>query len=284
MTAHDVVARVRKILKVKQVGHAGTLDPMATGVLPIAVGSCCRLLSYLAGDKTYIAGILLGKRTTTDDIEGEVIEESGVIPDADKVTSLLMSFVGDSQQIPPNYSAVHHQGKRLYELARAGKLPDDIKARPVTIHAIEILACAPPVVRARIACGAGTYIRSIARDLGDALGTGGCLQSLQRVQSGPFEIKNSISLEELAKLSQDNLLDTAVIRAESVLGLPSINVDEATAHKLSNGQILPPETCRQIGQQSSPLLLITCNDKLVALCRRIDGDKLKPEVVVANAK
>lgn len=299
MTAHDVVYAVRKITGIKQVGHAGTLDPAATGVLPVAVGKACRLLRYLASGKTYVAELLLGTATTTDDLEGEVLERNETMPDPRSVEQVLEQFKGPIEQLPPSYSAVHHEGKRLYELARKGIIPEGIATRKVTVHKLEILDMTLPVVQVRIACSAGTYIRSIARDLGTKLSVGGCLKSLLREVAGPFTLDKSVTLEELRVLGSENRLKEVMIEPGSVLDLESVSVDEQLAKKLSYGQAITLEMLSNAGihdinrgsQGPEPLILRydgNSEDSLLAVCRIVSGTDssdtlLKPEVVIVGA-
>jgi tRNA pseudouridine55 synthase len=199
-TSHDCVAKVRKFLRLKRVGHAGTLDPAATGVLPIAFGKATRLLQYLPDDKAYHATIRLGVRTTTDDLEGEVISENactGLTLEA--IIAQLPQFFGKIDQIPPSYSAIQVDGKRLYDLARQG-VAVEAPMRTVEVFNIDILDWREgefPELEIAIACGAGTYIRAIARDLGEALQTGGTLAGLQRTVSSGFELSSSITMSDL---------------------------------------------------------------------------------------
>jgi tRNA pseudouridine55 synthase len=200
-TSHDCVAKVRRILHTKRVGHGGTLDPMATGVLPIAVGLATRLLPYLPEKKAYRARIRFGMTTNTDDREGEVLR-SNPCPHLtlETVQAYLPQFFGTIEQIPPIYSAIQREGKRLYELARKGEI---VKAPPrrVEIYGITVLgwyAGEYPEMEVAIACGPGTYIRAIARDLGELAGTGGTLAGLTRTESCGLFLAESISLETLA--------------------------------------------------------------------------------------
>lgn len=199
-TSHDCVAKVRKFLRLKRVGHAGTLDPAATGVLPIALGKATRLLQYLPDDKAYHATIRFGVRTTTDDLEGEVLSENactGLNLEAVKVQ--LPQFVGKIEQIPPSYSAIQVDGKRLYDLARQG-IAVEAPMRTVEVFKIDILNWREgefPELELAIACGAGTYIRAIARDLGEALQTGGTLAALQRTVSSGFKLGDSVTINDL---------------------------------------------------------------------------------------
>lgn len=199
-TSHDCVARVRRLLRGSKVGHGGTLDPAASGVLPLAVGKATRLLQFLRQDKAYQATIQLGISTTTDDLEGEIIaSQSAAGLSLEQIVPVLQRFQGKIVQIPPQYSAIQVQGKRLYDLARAGEQVE-VPARTVEIFKIEILdwrAGEIGQLDVEIACGGGTYIRAIARDLGVALQTGGTLAALTRTRSSGFDLEDSLSLEEL---------------------------------------------------------------------------------------
>jgi tRNA pseudouridine55 synthase len=200
ITSHDCVARVRRVLGTKKVGHGGTLDPAATGVLPIAIGSCTRLLPYLPTAKAYRAVIRFGLRTTTDDLEGEVIEQLGAGSlDLAAVQAVMTQFVGQLQQVPPAYSAIQVDGRRSYDRARAGE-EFTLPARPVEVYGIEVLNWQPgklPELTVEIRCGGGTYIRSIARDLGAVLGCGATLANLVRTLSCNLPLKNAVALENL---------------------------------------------------------------------------------------
>lgn len=295
ITAFDVVARVRKILSIKRVGHAGTLDPMATGVLPVALGKACRLIRFLDGTKTYRAEILLGTQTDTDDITGRVIEQRSALPDAEEVVRAAAFYSGELDQVPPAYSAVHYQGKRLYELARAGKAPEDIECRRVCVHEFQIEAVALPVVHARITCSAGTYIRSIARDLGKQLGCGGCLQKLERTAAGPFTIERSFTLDELADIYSRGDLASAIYSPAEAIGLPSIALEREQARLLTLGQSLVV-SADLIEQAVAKLradfnsakalehIVVTYAGELIAVCRQTAQNYLSPEVVIAHAE
>jgi tRNA pseudouridine55 synthase len=204
-TSHDCVAKVRRILQTKKVGHGGTLDPAAVGVLPIAIGKATRLLEYLPTGKAYRAIIRLGVQTTTDDLEGEVIYSQPVTDvTIEQIRQALTEFIGEIVQTPPMYSAIQVNGQRLYKLARAGEVIE-VPTRQVTIDSIDILNWTPgdfPEVEVQIACGGGTYIRSIARDLGVKLGTRGVLAFLERNASCGLQLADSITLEELEQQQQ----------------------------------------------------------------------------------
>ncbi len=215
-TSMDVCARVRGLLrrggapKRVKVGHTGTLDPMATGVLVVLIGRATRLCDRLmADDKVYEAGIDLARRSNTDDAEGE-IEEVAVFraPTDAEVASVLAPFVGTIQQRPPAFSALHVGGRRAYDLAREGR-PVDLPARPVRIDELRVLSYVFPSLSVRVTCGKGTYIRSLARDIGAALGTGGMLTALRRTRVGPYDLSMSRTPDSLpGQLSQTDLLPT----------------------------------------------------------------------------
>lgn len=229
-TSHDCVARVRRILKLKRVGHAGTLDPAATGVLPIALGKATRLLQFLPPNKAYHAKIRFGITTTTDDLEGEILTTQSVPHlQLENIQAILPQFIGKISQIPPIYSAIQVQGKRLYDLARKGEIID-IPSRIVEVFDLKILNWYPgefPELEIAIACGSGTYIRSIARDLGALLNTGATLANLIRTESSGFGLENSLTLETLETQVQEqtfvplsptialNHLTTIILTAES---------------------------------------------------------------------
>lgn len=284
ITAHDVVARVRRGLKIKQVGHGGTLDPLATGVLPVAIGKATRLLRFLESDKVYLATILLGTRTTTDDMAGEVLKidaSAATSISQSDVTEALRSFIGNIQQRPPMYSAVHLDGKRMYAMARAGTLPSaqEIPLRNVTVYSIDVLDYAPPVVQARIKCGAGTYIRSIARDLGEMLGCGGCLQSLLREQAGPFHVTDSVSLDDVSPA-------ISLVPPEDALTLPRFVLSEEQHFKIIRGQSFDFDTAEVQG--SAEYVLAMHHHVLTAVCKLNHSEsdassvRIQPEVVLEN--
>lgn len=338
MTAHDVVARVRRILGVKQIGHSGTLDPMATGVLPIAVGQACRLIRFLADDKVYDAEILFGRSTTTDDIEGEIIDSIDSFPDDAKIDASIPKFIGKIEQYPPLYSAVHVGGRRLYEMARNGELPPEIPLRNVEVFSIEKLPLKEqlpsplsgkrhgatienPVTEADIQnckrarllihCGSGTYIRSIARDLGQLLGAPACLSALDRTRVGEFSIDESLSLSDLENALKTRSAETLLAAPVNCLALSRISISEEHARKLRFGQrihvAVPASPCIKNDlrneEESAQCVMAICNEALVAICSllrpgfnseqnrlaALDDSthtvmELKPEVVISDGR
>ncbi len=196
-TSHDVVDKVRKLLKQKKVGHTGTLDPVATGVLPLVLGKATKIARYLTGgDKAYRATFRLGTTTDTLDGAGAVIDDRPVEVDEARVREVLASFVGEIEQIPPMYSAKKQDGKRLYELARRG-VEVEREPKKVTVFAVDLLEWTLPDVTVDVRCSAGTYVRVLAQDVGEALGCGGHLHRLRRTAAGPFRDEDAVTLETL---------------------------------------------------------------------------------------
>ncbi len=238
LTSHDCVARVRRLLKIKKVGHGGTLDPAATGVLPIAVGKATRLLSFLPENKAYEAKIRFGVTTTTDDLEGEIIKrQSASHITLALIKPLLKHFLGEIEQIPPMYSAIQKNGKRLYELARKGETVE-VPVRMVKVNKIEILDWYVgefPELVLNIQCGSGTYIRAIARDIGEKLGVGGTLASLTRTESCGMILSETITLEEIkTQLKEDNF---SLLKPELLLqDLPKITLSNEDSKRWCQGQ------------------------------------------------
>ncbi|MGA7937022.1 MAG: tRNA pseudouridine(55) synthase TruB [Kovacikia sp.] len=237
-TSHDCVAKVRRLLKLKRVGHAGTLDPAAQGVLPIALGRATRLLQFLRQDKAYRATIRFGMSTATDDLEGDILR-SEPVPELtlEAVKTALQEFQGVIQQIPPNYSAIQVQGNRLYDLARTGQ-EIVVPPRQVEVFDLQVLDWRSgdfPELDLAIACGPGTYIRAIARDLGKALHTGGTLAALSRTTSSGFNLSESLTLETLESQIQQGIFHP-IAPAASLAHLPLISLPELLAHRWCQGQ------------------------------------------------
>lgn len=200
MTSHDVVSRVRRIFKMRRVGHAGTLDPLATGVLVMLLGRSTKLFpKFEAFDKAYRATLILGKRTDSADIQGKLLEEKSYSHiTRDQIEAVLREFLGDIEQIPPMVSALKVKGKRLYQLARKGI---EVKREPrkIRIDKLELMAFQPPRVTFYLECSKGTYVRKIAEDIGERLGCGACIDEIQRTKVGPFVIESAVGLEQLTQ-------------------------------------------------------------------------------------
>jgi tRNA pseudouridine55 synthase len=259
MTSHDVVDRVRSWAKQRRVGHLGTLDPLATGVLPIALGEATKLSQLLTlGQKGYAGRIRLGVDTATYDREGEVLRESsGPWPEREELEKALDPFRGDIEQVPPPYSAVKRGGEAAYLRARRGE-EVELEPRKVTLHELEVTAYDPPFVSLKVICSAGTYLRSLAHDLGRGLGIGGTLWDLRRTRSGPFSIDRAVSLEDLDSLGPERVIPLA-----AATGLPTYEVDAGVARKVSQGVQLGRHQVR--GAIPQGLLQLVHKGRLVAL-------------------
>ena len=237
MTSHDVVDRVRRISGQRRVGHTGTLDPAATGVLVVCLGQATRVAEYLmASDKVYRAQIRLGVSTDTHDAEGEVTATAEVDVSEEEVRKALASFVGSIQQIPPMYSALKREGVPLYKLARQG-ITVEREPRSVKIHSIELLEWNPPLLTIQVKCSPGTYIRALARDLGQRLDCGAHLQSLTRLASGHFTLEKAVSLDELAEaFAQGSWQEIIHPMDEALLDFEPMVVDAQTEKRIRHGQ------------------------------------------------
>lgn len=235
-TSHDVVARLRGILGQKKIGHTGTLDPDAEGVLPICLGKATKVCDLLTNkDKVYEAILLLGKNTDTQDISGEVLEEKEVTCSIKEVYEVIQSFNGEQEQIPPMYSALKVNGRKLYELAREGKTVER-KARKITVHEIKIHEIVLPRVSMTIECSKGTYIRTLCHDIGQQLSCGGCMEKLLRTKVGGFMIEDSLRLEQIEILKDIGQLDEHIISIDSIFpDYPKITVKEEFKKLLDNG-------------------------------------------------
>jgi tRNA pseudouridine55 synthase len=266
MTSHDVVARIRRMAGTRRVGHAGTLDPMATGVLVVGVEKATRLLGHLAmAEKEYLATIRLGQTTDTDDAEGLVIAKASAADlSADALRAAIVPLTGDIQQVPPGISAIKVGGKRAYRLTRQGAAPE-LAARSVTVRAFvigEVRRHGDLVdVDAAVTCSSGTYIRALARDLGEALGVGGHLTYLRRVRSGAYRIDAARTLDQLAANFEVTPLADAAAAA-----FPRLDVTEEQARTVAHGGRLPA-----VGLGPGPAAVFGPDGSLIALMREEDG-------------
>ena len=239
LTSHDVVARVRRLAGMRRVGHSGTLDPAATGVLVVCLGKATRLVEYLVGRKKIYRGtVTLGQETTTYDAEGEIVSEKPV-PELTRemIDTALESFRGDILQVPPMVSAIKKDGQPLYKLAREGKVVER-KARPVTVYNLVIIDVRLPDIDLEIECSAGTYIRSIAHDLGAALGCVGHLSHLRRTAVGEFSVERAV---QLADLTPENIQTHLLPLDRAVNHLPRVNLNDQQTIDLCNGKLIERE-------------------------------------------
>ncbi len=242
ITSFDVIYKLRKIFGIKKIGHAGTLDPLADGVLPVAVGNASRLLEYLEGDKAYVAKIFFGANSTTYDDEGEKTEVANANFSEVEFLSVLPQFLGKIKQIPPIYSAIKVGGKKLYELAREGKDDIELTPRDVEIYDISLLEFNLPYVTISVSCSSGTYIRSLAYDLGVALKTGAYIKELKRTKSNGFEISSAIQIENACADDITNPLE--------VINFPSYELNEAEYLRVKNGNSIGANSEYGINQKT----------------------------------
>ena len=265
ITSHDVVSALRRITKVKQIGHTGTLDPFAEGVLPICIGKATRLIEYLDDDKAYTGTIQLGSSTTTYDLEGEEVNFSDKKVTFNEIEAALDKFRGEIEQLPPIYSAIKVNGKKLYEYAREGK-EVKIEPRGVNISNLQILNFYPETrqLELHIECSKGTYIRSIANDLGEELGTYGHLVKLVRVKAGMFEVNNAVSLEHI-QTKED--VEKLLIAPLTKLNYMTYELNKNELVKVSNGTAIMPS--KELPGNS--LILLTSQERLIAAAKMTKG-------------
>lgn len=277
MTSGDVVTRVRRASGVKKVGHAGTLDPMATGVLVIGVGPVTRLIRFVQDQpKEYLATALFGVATDTLDADGAVLTRDEMWFRPEEIEEAARRFVGDIMQVPPMVSALKHEGRRLYDLARRGETVDR-QPRPVTVHELEILSVGPgpyPEVELRVVCGAGTYIRSLAADMAAALGGDAHLTALRRTCVGSLGIDRAMSLDDL-----DSWEDRLLTPAEALADLPSVTVSPETAAAVRNGVPLVGGDAVEGCPGDRPYRVQDDTGELLAVYQR-SGGKARPLVVL----
>jgi tRNA pseudouridine55 synthase len=238
-TSFDVVAKLRGILKQKKIGHTGTLDPMAEGVLIVCLGTATKLVDMItAGDKCYQAHMLLGETTDTEDVTGNVLSRSEVNVSEEAVVEAIKSFAGDYDQIPPMYSAIKKDGKKLYEYARAGQVIERTP-RPVSIYSIDDIGIEMPYASFTVHCSKGTYIRSLCRDIGERLGCGAVLSGLKRDEVHGFTADDALTLDEVSRLKNEGGLDRYILSADSLLSeYPAYEIKQEYARYLYNGNKL----------------------------------------------
>lgn len=239
-TSHDVVAKLRGILKQKKIGHTGTLDPDATGVLPVCLGKATKVCGLLSDtDKTYRCVLLLGTETDTQDVSGAVLQRRKVTAGEEQVKKAVAGFIGDYHQIPPMYSALKVNGKKLYQLAREGKEVERAK-RHVVIHGIRILEISLPRVTMEVACSKGTYIRTLCHDIGAALGCGGCMEGLTRIRAAGFSMEDSHTLSQVEQAVKEGSLQDLLLPIDTVFAdYPKVTVAAECQKLLENGNRLP---------------------------------------------
>jgi tRNA pseudouridine55 synthase len=282
-TSHDVVALVRRLASTRRIGHGGTLDPFAAGVLPLFLGQATRLVEYHLGDeKAYRATMCFGSSSTTDDLDGELTPIEGPGPTREEVTAGLAAFVGPQLQQPPPYSAVQVGGRRAYKIARSGEIPE-LSPRPVTIHRLELVAWdaadpSRPIAEVEVRCSAGTYVRAIARDLGTRLGSGAYLCGLVRSASGPFTIDGAVTLDTLRTAAAAGPDGVRALLLPSDVGLeaiPAIRLNDAEVADAGMGRFVRPEAGVGDAKPDEPIRLLDPSGRIVGMAR-LDGRRVAP--------
>ncbi|WP_230467202.1 tRNA pseudouridine(55) synthase TruB [Lujinxingia vulgaris] len=280
MTSFDVVRRVRRLAGTRKVGHTGTLDPDATGLMGVVLGRCTKLANFLTLDeKVYAFEMVLGSATDTEDASGEVIEVAGwehVTREA--FEEAMAGFLGTIQQVPPIYSALKVDGKRAHALARAGE-EVHLEARPIEIFELELMSFEPPHVSMRVRCGSGTYVRALVRDLGKAVGSVAHTRSIRRISVGEFDLEQAYRLDEL---SEENFWEKVLSPARMVGSLDQVHIDDEQRRAVGFGQtiLVAPEL-----PMDAPIAVIDANDELVAIMARKEshdpqGSRLAPRRVL----
>ncbi len=276
ITSHDVVNVVRRLANTQRVGHTGTLDPLATGVLVVLVGAATRLAQFIDdNDKAYRAVVRLGETTTTDDAAGDIVERHPVTVGRAEVEAALASFRGTILQVPPMHSAIKIGGQKLYKLAHRGKAIERAP-RPVTIHRLEMAAWTPPDVTLEVVCSAGTYIRSLARDLGQTLGCGAHLTALTRTAAGRFTLSQSHTLETLRALAEAGRLTEVLLPPQAALaGLPTITLTVEQERAARHGQTFP----LAVATETAMLQAQNAAGQLVAVLIPVEAGGWRPKLV-----
>jgi tRNA pseudouridine55 synthase len=278
VTSFEVVRRARRALNIRKIGHLGTLDPLATGLLPLCLLEATKLVPYLMPEpKVYRAKVRLGVETTTQDAAGEVVARCDTLPAPEEIYRTAPAWVGEISQVPPLYSAVHHQGERAYRLARRGQRVD-LAPRTVMIYELAVEAVALPEFTFTVKCSPGTYIRTMARDWGAALGCGAHLAGLRRLAAGGFRVEEALPLAYLDELSREEVACRIIPLSACLPGLPPVEVDEAAARQLRQGRPLVHGAADlRDGQQ----VRVLSHSQLVAVAR---VKNLAPDAVLAPVR
>ncbi len=279
VTSHRIISAIRKLFDTSRVGHTGTLDPMATGVLPILIGRAAKASDYLmAEDKRYTAEMKLGLTTDTEDITGEVLTTSASLPTEEEVMEVCRTFVGKISQVPPMYSAIKVDGRKLVDIAREGGEVER-KAREVSIYSLGVEKIADDTYRLDVACSKGTYIRTLCKDIGEKLGCGAVMSALVRTQTGVFTLDQAITIAELEEMSFEERLTLPKPVESLFMDIPVININEFYAKLIRGGTELYQKKLRTdypVGQ----LIRLRCKGEFIALGRVTEyeaGTAVKPE-------
>lgn len=268
-TSHDVVAKLRGVLHERRIGHSGTLDPLATGLLVVFVGRATRAVEFAEADsKEYLAGLRLGVSTDTQDVSGNVLSECTNLPDEVKLRKAIGRFVGDIEQIPPMYSAIKVGGKKLYELARKGESVER-SPRRINVSSIDIVGKDGGDYLLKIACSKGTYVRTLCNDIGDALGCGACMSSLRRTKAGIFSVDMAHGIEDIEVAARDEKISEILLPVDSLFAsYPELVVGQGTANRLKTGNII------KISAEDGDYRVYSDSGEFLLL-GRIAGGKLK---------
>lgn len=283
-TSHDVVARVRRLTGQRKAGHSGTLDPMATGLLVVALGDATRLIEYMMGhDKRYEGVIRLGVRTDTDDAEGETVEERAVPAlSAERLAEVLDTFTGPIEQRPPAFSALNVGGQRAYALARQGLAPE-LKPRPVTIYAIDGRLISEQEIAISVHCSTGTYIRSLARDVGDLLGCGGHLSQLRRVSVGDFRVEQALTLERMEAVGTEALMQALIPPDEAIIQWPAAILNANHTERFSHGSVTAFEPMvTELPGEGIRVRVMSTDGNFTGVGHLDQGGQLRPLKVMAG--
>jgi tRNA pseudouridine55 synthase len=278
VTSFEVVRRARRALGIRKIGHLGTLDPMATGLLPLCLGEATKLVPYLMPEpKVYRAQVRLGVATDTQDATGVVVASSEALPTPEQIFQAVAAFRGEVTQVPPMHSAVHCQGKRAYHLARRGETVD-LAPRTVTVYGLTVDEVAIPDFTMTVRCSQGTYVRTLAKDLGDALGCGAHLAALRRLAAGGFRVEEALTLAALAELGREELEQRIIPLSQCLAGMRPVEVEAAEARRLRQGQLLVrPAADLQDGEQ----VRVVADAELVAVAL---VKSLTPQAVLAPVR
>lgn len=270
ITSHDCIYILRDLLGIKKIGHTGTLDPMATGVLPMTIGKATRVSSFIQNsEKEYIATIEFGIETDTEDITGNIVERSDKIPTSEEVLDILPKFTGSIEQIPPMYSAVRVDGRKLYKIAREGKVVDRPK-RKIYVESLELLESNPFTLK--IKCSSGTYVRTLISDIGKELGTFATMTSLIRTKVGPFSVENAIKIDDLESMTKEEIEEKLYPTDFALRNIPKYNVPKSFFERLINGVKFYDNRMND-GKYS-----IYCRDEFIGIGEFVDG-RLKIKVL-----
>lgn len=283
LSSNDALIRAKRLLLAKKAGHTGTLDPLASGLLPLCFGEATKFSQdLLEADKTYEATMRLGVRTTTGDAEGDVLDTRAVECGLAAVEAALARFTGEIVQVPPMYSALKRDGKPLYEYARAGQTVER-EGRNVTVHALDLLACELPDVTFRVTCSKGTYVRTLAEDIGEALGCGAHLTMLRRTGVGALTLEHAVTLDTLSD-AVEAARDAWLQPVDALLStFPLVRLDEASAKRFLHGQRLPLSALDSIDAAEGDRVRVYDAQRLLGVARKANG-VLAPERLVVTAE